>query len=55
MSLVQIIGIFLLAVGLLFLYLEVSGRKVTESEYLGISGPMGLVLIPIGAVMIILG
>jgi len=55
MSIIQVIGIVLLAIGLLLLYFEVSGKKITESEYLGTTGPIGLVLVPIGVVMIVIG
>ena len=47
-------GIVLVAIGLILLYLEISGKKITESEYLGISGPVGLVLVPIGVIMILI-
>ena len=55
MSVLQAVGIVLLALGLILLYLEISGKKITESEYLGITGPVGLVLVPAGAIMIIIG
>jgi len=55
MSVVQAIGIVLLAIGLLLLYLEISGKKITESAYLGISGPVGFVLVAIGVVVVIIG
>lgn len=55
MIVVQLLGVVLLALGLLFLAVEIGGKRITESQYLGISGPVGLVLIPVGVVIIILG
>ncbi len=55
MGVLQAVGVVLLVIGLILLYLEVSGKKITESEYLGISGPVGLVLVPAGAILIIIG
>ncbi len=52
---IQLLGVLLLVVGLVFLYLEIGGKRITESKYLGISGPVGLVLVAAGAVMIVIG
>lgn len=54
MVVLQVVGIVLVAIGLILLYLEISGKKITESEYLGISGPAGLVLVPVGVIMILI-
>ena len=54
MVVLQILGIVLVAIGLILLYLEISGKKITESEYLGTTGPVGLVLVPVGVIMILL-
>jgi len=55
MSVLQVIGIVVLAVGLLLLYLEISGRRITESKWLGMTGPIGLALAVVGAVLIVVG
>ena len=55
MIILQIIGVVVLAVGLLLLYLEISGKKVMESKWLGMSGPVGFVLAAAGVVLVIFG
>ena len=55
MTILQVIGIVVLAAGILLLYLEISGKKVIESKWLGMSGPIGLVLMAVGAVLFIVG
>ncbi len=51
----QIVGVLLVAIGLLLLFFEFTGNRITESKWLGMSGPVGLVLLPVGVVLIILG
>ena len=55
MIILQLLGVVILAIGLLLLYLEFSGKKITDSKWLGMSGPIGLVLLPVGVVLIVLG
>ena len=55
MVVLQVVGIILVAIGLVLLYLEISGKKITESEYLGVTGPIGLILVPVGVILILVG
>ena len=55
MIILQLVGIAIVAIGLLLLYLEISGKKIADSKWLGMSGPIGLGLLPIGVVLIIFG
>jgi hypothetical protein len=55
MMILQIIGIVILAIGLVLLYLEIGGKKVIESKWLGMSGPVGLVLMAVGVILAIVG
>ncbi len=40
--------------GLVLLFFEVTGKRITGTKWLGMSGPIGLVLVPIGVVLMIL-
>jgi hypothetical protein len=51
---VQVIGFVLIVIGLILLYLEISGRKITESKYLGMSGPVGIALVALGAIALVI-
>lgn len=49
------VGIVLIVVGILMLLAGIGGRGRVESDIMDASGPVGLVVLVVGAIMVILG